>query len=487
MAKAQKDRSTVAQKLVELARRHFDVVIDSTGTSYAVPKEGPRQALRLQGRGSLQKQLTLIFYNQHGTTPNGQALAATMDVLEATAQYDEPVDVSVRCARTSDGLVIDLGDETGRAIVVTPEGWRVVKAPPAGVLFRRTRLTAPLPRPSHGGKLSTLRKVLSLSDEAWALVRAWLVLAWMPDVPVPILCATGVQGSGKTFLGRALVSVVDPSAAPLRSAPRDPADWQLAASASRVVGVDNISRVSPEWSDALCRAVTGEGTAKRQLYTDDELHISNFRVATLLTSIDPGAVRGDLAERLLPVELRPPRNRRTEADLNRMLAAALPSVVGGLLDLTAAVLAQPSSATPEGFRMADAAAVMAAIDAVTDGGTLAAYRKAQDSMSGLVLESDPLVPVLLRHLQAEGGRWEGTATDLLLALQSRAGHQVKQWPATARSLSARLRRLAPTLRSAHGLRVTFLRNSARRIRLVWPDCPPPASPSGARIKDYAGA
>ena len=57
----------------------------------------------------------------------------------------------------------------------------------------------------------------------------------------------------------------DASPAALRSVPRDLTEWQTVASASRVVGLDNISRINEELSDAFCRAVTGEGAARRQL------------------------------------------------------------------------------------------------------------------------------------------------------------------------------------------------------------------------------
>jgi len=467
-------KPTVAFKLVKLAHELYDVIVDETGTPYAVPKKGPQIVAPLTGRGgSLAKRLTAEYFSRYENAPNQNALTSTMQVLEATAVANGRVRVDLRCARTDTGLAIDTGDSAGRVLVVDPTGWRVRAKPPAGVLFRRTRLTAAMPTPSRRGDLGLLRELLNVTDEGWDLVRAWLVMAWLPDVPVPILSATGVQGVGKSFLGRTIVTVVDPSAAPLRSAPKELSDWQTTAAASRVVGIDNISRISEWWSDAMCRAVTGEGSAKRQLYTDDDLHISSFHRAVLLTSIDPGALRGDLAERLLPIELRGGlRRRRSEEWLNAELDRRLPRILGGLLDLVSAVLANPVE--PKHLpRMADAAKVMASVDEVLGSHSLDAYRRSQSTMVQVVLEGDPVGGALLQWLPTVGGEWIGTPTELYGALVPWQPPGGRQWPGSPRGLSARLKRLQPQLRDAYGLRITFGRGTAREIRLVWKDAPKP--------------
>ena len=74
--------------------------------------------------------------------------------------------------------------------------------------------------------------------------------------------------------------------------------WAVTASASLVVALDNVSTV-PEWlSDALCRAVTGDGLTSRALYSDADVSVLTFRRVLAMTSIDAGALRGDLGERL---------------------------------------------------------------------------------------------------------------------------------------------------------------------------------------------
>lgn len=69
------------------------------------------------------------------------------------------------------------------------------------------------------------------------------------------------------------------------------------------MALDNVSVIAPWFSDALCRAVTGDAMPRRRLYTDSDAVILRFRRAIVLNGIDLGAMRGDLADRVLLIEL----------------------------------------------------------------------------------------------------------------------------------------------------------------------------------------
>jgi hypothetical protein len=69
--------------------------------------------------------------------------------------------------------------------------------------------------------------------------------------------------------------------------------------------VDNMCAICGWWSDALCKCVTGDGWVRRPLYTDGELSVVSFRRVLALTTIDAGALRGDLGDRLVLADLEP--------------------------------------------------------------------------------------------------------------------------------------------------------------------------------------
>ncbi|MGK2939176.1 MAG: ATP-binding protein [Solirubrobacteraceae bacterium] len=472
---ARKKQPTQAKRLMTLAQAQFDVIADQYGTPYAIPKTSPRIAVPLEGKGqSLTNHLRRAHFEKYGSLPTGQNVTGVAAILGAAAADEDRVPIHLRCASVDDGLIVDLGDPQGRAIVVRDGSWKVEKSPPDGVLFRRTKMTAALPTPKRGGSLDELRELINVSDEGWDLVRAWLVLAWTPNVPVPILCITGQQGSGKSVLGRTLVSLVDPSPAPLRSVPGRIEEWQTTAAASRVVGLDNISRIKEEMSDAFCRASTGEGAAKRELWTNEDLILQSFRRALLLTSIDPGALKGDLGERLVPVELLRPTTRRGEAELDRVLDRRRGRILGAILDLVADALANPVK-VKNPPRMADAANVMAAVDRATGGRSLDAYRHGQANVAATVLESDPLVSAVLELMKGRD-EWKGTPTALHDAVMGRWDPDVRNRPSNARGTSERLKRLAPAMLDVHDLVVEHRRGDKRTIDLRR------RKPAGRRVR-----
>ena len=158
-----------------------------------------------------------------------------------------------------------------------------------------------------------------------------------------------------------LVSLIDPSPAPARENPRDAESWITQAQGSWLVGLDNLSTV-PDWlSDAMCRAVTGDGDVRRRLYTDGELVVFSFRRVLAVTSIDLGALRGDLADRMLPVSLHTidTKARKRESEGKADWQREHPRALGALLDLAADVFAAlPSIKLAELPRMADFAEVL---------------------------------------------------------------------------------------------------------------------------------
>lgn len=465
-----------ATRLVALARRQFRIVLGTDGKCYAVPLEGAQLALTLRGENGLRTRLARAYFDETSSAAGASAIADAMTVLEGQAVDTEPEPVALCIARHDGLLVLDLGTPDGRAVVIGPDGWEILDASP--VLFRRTRLTSPLPTPVRTGAgeadgLDRLRGLLNVSESGFRLLVGWLVAALFPDIPHPILALAGEQGTAKSTTGRTLVSLIDPSPAPLRAAPKDARAWTVQAAASWTVMLDNVSTIPAWFSDTLCKAVTGDGMVERALYTDDDVNVLSFQRVIGMTTIDAGALRGDLAERLLMVELDPiPASaRRTDDAVKAAYEAAAPAVLGAILDLTAQVLAElPTVNVAELPRLADFAKILAAIDQVNGWTTLADFTALAKEITEAVIEADPFADAV-RALIHDKRTWAGTAGRLLELLPAPDG-AAKGWPRTARGVSGHLRRVAPALRK-HGVGIEFSRSpdgsGARLIRLGFGD------------------
>ena len=472
----ERGKPSQAQQLTQLARERYTFGVSTTGDPFAVPARGPMVAVTPRGGRSLRAELAAAYLRGTGKPPSQQALTNALTALEGIALATTPAArLALRVAKAGDQLVLDMGGDDGRVILIDRLGWTVSR--PSPVLFRRTPLTGVLPTPEHGGDLAGLWDIINVAERDRGLLLADMVAAYFPDMPHPIMALTGEQGTGKSTATRVIVSLLDPSPVPLRKPPKDVETWAVAAGGSHVVAVDNVSTV-PDWfSDSLCRASTGDGDVRRQLYTDGDLFVFAFKRVVILNGIDWGAVRGDLADRLIAVELEriPETVRARDDDLTQRWEATAPGILGGLLDLVAEVIrVLPTIQLHRSPRMADFAHIAAAVDDVTGYRSLDRYLELAGELAADAVTSDPVLAAITNLVVTE---WEGPASVLLEQLDaSRLGERPPRgWPATARALAQTLKRQSPALRR---LGWTVDRTSRRTERgIVWRLSPPPTEPA----------
>ncbi len=135
-------------------------------------------------------------------------------------------------------------------------------------------------------------------EAQWVLVAAWLVGALRPRGPYPILLVTGEQGTAKSTTCRMFRRLIDPSAADVRAIPRSEHDLAVTAASSWIVAFDNVSRIQPWFSDALCRLLTGSGFSTRRLYTNRDEEIFFATRPVMLNGIGILGAQADLLDRV---------------------------------------------------------------------------------------------------------------------------------------------------------------------------------------------
>jgi hypothetical protein len=442
-----------AKQLIELAKS-AQLWHTLAGDSFAtVPVADHQEHYPVRSR-AFRQWLDLQFFRATGGAVSGEARQSALSVLEARARFEgKTYPVFVRCAELDSAIYFDLANDDWQAIEVTADSWRIVDNPP--VRFKRAKAMLPLPTPVPGGSVEQLRQFINVSDEDYPLVLAWLVAAFCPQGPYPLLNLHGEQGSGKSTQARMLRELTDPNCAPIRAEPKEARDLMIAANNGWVIVLDNLSHV-PAWlSDALCRLSTGGGFSTRMLYADDEEIIFDAMRPMILTGIEELASRSDLLDRSLMVTLPtiPEANRRPEKQLWNDFYVARPLIFGALLDSVSAAIRNRSktSTTHPLPRMADFALWVSAAESalgLASGQFFAAYQGNRESVNDLAIESSPISKPLMELVNAND--FEGTATELLNDLATIADQKTcnsKSWPKTPRSLSSALKRLAPNLRA----------------------------------------
>ncbi|MGW5850470.1 ATP-binding protein [Streptomyces sp. NPDC055254] len=468
------EKNSGREVITGYAQANFRYFRTSDGTVYAQKNGHPvARPIRSQGTsGSHRQELMVGLYeNGHGVF-NGTALKEALDLIEALALTNDVQPVHIRVAPGFDGATwLDLGRNDGQSVRIHPTGWDILVPEPEEVCWRRTQLTGELPLPAKdtdGKGIDVLLRLCNFANaETECLAIAWLIGCLGPSVPVPAPFLTGPQGAGKSTGGRMLVRIIEGMSGDLRRAPKDEENLIAAVAAGWVTALDNLSHLAPDLSDLMCCIVTGAETIKRALYTDGDVVRARYRRPLLLTGIDVGVIRPDLAERLLPLRLERPTVRRTEAELWAEFEELLPVILGSLLDLAVTVRATEAD-IPTDLRMADFAHLCAQLDAATGFGALNAYRASLDELNDDVIEGDLLAQTVLKHAATlePGVETRMTSSEWLHALtRLYSGDDCrplpKGWPTTGKVLSDRLKRLQPTL-TARGVLVDWGRTRAAR-------------------------
>jgi hypothetical protein len=471
-----KGRPSQADRLVALVESEgVELLHDELGEGFArVPVGSHRELWRCRGK-DLRRWLAGRFWHSERKASNSEALTAALNVIESMARFDgDEYQLSNRVARAGNAIWYDLADREWRAVKITPAGWEVIGDTP--ILFRRHSHQRPQAEPKPGGDLRDVLRFVNIPDNSQGLLLLiYVVCCFVPDIPHPIPVLHGPQGSAKTTLLRMLRALVDPSATAVLSFPRDATQLVQQLSHHWTPFYDNITGLQHWTSDVLCRAVTGEGFSKRELYTDDEDVIYQFRRCVGLNGVNVAASKPDLLDRCILFGLEPisPAHRRPEQEIWQQFEAARPRVVGAVFDtLSRAMALRDSVRVPVLPRMADFAlwgcAVAEALGYSHDG-FLAAYEGNTETRNEEALQASPVAGMLMELMDRQP-EWEGTPTELLaeletLAEQHRVNITSREWPKAPHALSRRLNEVRPNL-AAVGIDVQMRRDGRHRMVAV---------------------
>lgn len=284
--------------------------------------------------------------------PLPASLKQAVDMMNLQAHQAERRDLSNRTKAKDDTILIDLGDNRWRMIVVGKDGWKITEQDNA--YFCRALHQLPLVEPVRGGDPRELFEYVPVEDDGEELLLlTWLVSALLPEMPSPILLQVGQQGSAKTTRCRRLRSLADPSVTPVLGYSELP-QLTLTFYHHAVPCFENVSHFSRRQADMFCRAVTGDGIQRRKLYTDSDEVIFSFRRAIMINGITIPSTRPDFLDRCIVLQCKRIDVFKTLRSLDEQFEKARPRLLGSLLDLLVQALnLLPTTPPATEFRMAD--------------------------------------------------------------------------------------------------------------------------------------
>ncbi len=287
-----------ASKAIELIESRGIFFTDQCGDGFVIIGLGDHDEVMALHSKKFKSFITGEFWDYYGMALSPTVLGSVILTLDAKAHFGSsyyPLENRVR--EYKDAIYYDLVNSKWDVAMIDSNGWEITKPPRP--LFRRYSHQKPQAIPAKSG--FTLDDFLEMfhvkSEEDKLILKVWIIACFVPNIPHAVLVLYGQQGSTKSMFFKLVREIVDPSILPVLSFTSDKQELVQKLAHNYFSCFDNVSYISREQSDALCRASTGEGFSKRQLYTDEEDIIFTYKRCIGLNGINIAPQNSDLLDR----------------------------------------------------------------------------------------------------------------------------------------------------------------------------------------------
>jgi hypothetical protein len=411
-----------------------------------------------------------VFISEKKRAPTAAAVRNAVQALQAVARRrSERAEVHIRSAAIDNKIYIDLANDRQQVVEISTGGWRIINDPP--VKFLRPTGMRPLPEPKHGGTIEQLRPYANLTSSGFILFVQLLIDALHQRVERPVGCFIGGEGRGKSSLVKVAQRLLDPRATDPGNPPSTVRELTVRARNGTVLIFDNLSTLSQDMSDAICRLSSGIDSGVRKLFTDATQFSVRGSRSILFTAVKNPVTAPDLAER--QVILRVPAVKDEQRITNRKFWSAFerdaPIILGALYDIVAHGLQEMSHVRLVQLpRLAEFVEGGVACEGGHGlGGFMIAFESAAQEALDDVIEDNPVALAVAAFMAGRDDRpWKGSATALKTALETsdQTEQRVatgKNWPRDVRAFGVQLWQTA--LRKA-GIELTEGERSTDRRR-----------------------
>jgi hypothetical protein len=465
------DQESTALRALRLAEDQSDELFhDQFNAPYAAIQVGDHTEVLPLKSSRFRNWLCRLYYGFKGDVLSSETATNVINVLKAKAEFEGRTrKLNLRVASIKEEaftIYYDLIDKDWFVIKITKDSWDTQDAP---IIFRRYSNQQPQVYPRKQYTPDIFDKFMNLinvkGEDNKLLLRCYIISLFYPDIPKPVLMLHGEQGSAKSTLQELIRMLVDPSAICTLTFPRDINELVQKLSHNYVAYFDNVSIIHDWISDQLCRAVTGSGFSKRELYTDDDDIIYNFKRCIGFNGINLGATKADLLDRGIIIELER-ISREKQCRLENIWAefdAIKPELLGYIFDILVKVLQVKSNGgivnEIKGLpRMADFAEIGELISRCMGHGNnkfLDGYYRNIDLQVEEAIASNHVGTGIVKLMEADEmqcpWRWKGTMSELLAKLEQVAdilkiNRRSKSWPKAPNSLSRRINEIKTNLR-----------------------------------------
>src|SRR5215207_7165238 len=465
----------VVVHLVELASENTSLLFkDQYGKAHAWAHIGDHDEVIPIESSKFKRYLARSFYEKSGNkVANADAINNAIQVIQAKAEFEgQTTPLSLRVAWYNGDIYYDLSNEKWQCVRISPEGWEVVNSTPIPMLVRYNQI--PQADPNRNYEQNIFDKFFQLTnlkeEKDRILLKVCIVLLFIPEIPHVILILHGRQGSAKSTLQTMIKLLVDPAKPKLLTIYNDVKEFIQQLAHNYVAYYDNLKK-APGWlSDEACKAVTGVGSTKRKLYSDDDDIVYEYKRCLGFSGINTALTEPDALDRSMMIELQRinPEHRKDETVIMTEFFELRPKLLGYIFDILAKALRiKDTIRLNDSPRMADSALwgeAIARAMGYKDLEFINAYYDNIGKQNIEAIENHPLGQVIAKfyeeEIEGKSNLWEGQPIELLEQLELTAQtHKIntnhKSWPKEVRWLTRRLNQIRSNLLEGLGIDITI--------------------------------
>lgn len=284
------------------------------------------------------------LYNLVGRLPSVEAVKKVQQAIRSLITINKTGhDLYTRVATRGPSLLYDLANQNNEIVEVTREGWRVLQD--NEITFRRISTQKEQASPVNTATIkdmSRIMKYINIPGSQQLLFVVYLVSCFMAGkFARPISVFAGEKGGAKSTMTRLINDLVDPTEADLLSVPKKEDDFAITLQKHWFAGFDNVSVISKEQSDWLCKGATGGALEKRKLYTDIGSIVCKFQSCISINGVTLPLEADDVLDRSLLFDIQriEPEKRKKEEILWAEFSEDKPYILGAIFKIISKVLA----------------------------------------------------------------------------------------------------------------------------------------------------
>ncbi len=478
--KSTEEVNSIADILLSVNERYIEIFYDRFNKLYVTLKVNEHtECVRLDSN-RFKSVLRTEYYNKEHKILTDDKLEAIIKLIESQLTLDESIqkrELGLRVAKVDENSIYyDLTTSKWEIVRISKEGWEILQNNQVPIFKRYDTSSIPQFHPSKDYDNDIFDKFIKLfnlgSKNDKILLSVLIITLFIPSIPKPILILSGDGGGAKTTTFNIIKRIVDPGSTDTIAFPKQINDLVQILDHNYVNCFDNVSSISEEISDLLCRAVTGAGYSKRALYTDDSDMIYKFKRFIAVNGINLATTRADFLDRSIITKANriEDKFRKKEADIDKEIEKLKPYVLGYIFDILVKVLKYKDEHPNEkifenGFpRMADFAEwgeIIARCLGYKKNEFINAYYENINSQNDEVIESSPIAEAILLFVRDRevGLVFRGTPSKLHTDLTNMID-QVKPdlkksnlWPKASSTLTPKINEVKPNLKQ-RGVEIT---------------------------------